>query len=216
MTNGDVIKALFNPYKICEYEYSVHVYLTEEDFWKADYLINCHTSWWNAPYQPVKEANRTSASDDFTLTEEGQESVIDKIRAELIQSIQNGTLKIENGNEELFRIIDKYKSEKSATVAKFHDFYLEDQETWPPVDEEILVKNCVGDNFLALLEYDDGEDGGWGFYSKDGDFIAGLDEIDAWMLPPQHERDKNYIPKRRTKDLTIDAPGSEEEEEKDR
>lgn len=37
--------------------------------------------------------------------------VLDKIRAELIQSIQNGTLKIESGNEELFRIIDKYKSE---------------------------------------------------------------------------------------------------------
>lgn len=35
--------------------------------------------------------------------------VLDKIRSELIQSIQNGTLKIENGNEELFRIIDKYK-----------------------------------------------------------------------------------------------------------
>lgn len=37
--------------------------------------------------------------------------VLDKIRAELIQSIQNGTLKIESGNEELFRIIDKYKVE---------------------------------------------------------------------------------------------------------
>ena len=37
--------------------------------------------------------------------------VLDKIRAELIQSIQNGTLKIESGNEELFRIIDKYKAE---------------------------------------------------------------------------------------------------------
>lgn len=37
--------------------------------------------------------------------------VLDKIRAELIQSIQNGTLKIECGNEELFRIIDKYKKE---------------------------------------------------------------------------------------------------------
>lgn len=35
--------------------------------------------------------------------------ILDKIRAELIQSIQNGTLKIESGNEELFRIIDKYK-----------------------------------------------------------------------------------------------------------
>ena len=35
--------------------------------------------------------------------------VLDKIRAELIQSIQNGTLKIESENEELFHIIDKYK-----------------------------------------------------------------------------------------------------------
>lgn len=37
--------------------------------------------------------------------------VLDKIRTELIQSIQNGMLKIEGGNEELFRIIDKYKAE---------------------------------------------------------------------------------------------------------
>lgn len=37
--------------------------------------------------------------------------VLNKIRAELIQSIQNGILKIESGNEELFRIIDKYKAE---------------------------------------------------------------------------------------------------------
>lgn len=37
--------------------------------------------------------------------------VLDKIREELIQSIQNGTLKIESGNEELFRIIDKYRGE---------------------------------------------------------------------------------------------------------
>lgn len=40
-----------------------------------------------------------------------QESVLDKVRVELIQAIQNGTLKIETGNEELFRIIDKYKTE---------------------------------------------------------------------------------------------------------
>lgn len=42
---------------------------------------------------------------------QGVSDVLDKIRAELIQSIQNGTLKIESGNEELFRIIDKYKRE---------------------------------------------------------------------------------------------------------
>ena len=33
----------------------------------------------------------------------------DKLRNELIQAIQNGVIKIESGNEELFRIIDKYK-----------------------------------------------------------------------------------------------------------
>ena len=113
--------------------------------------------------------------------------------------------------EDLWNSPYQPKEKKSATVAKFHDFYLEDQETWPPADEEILIKNCVGDNFLAYLVFDDGVDGGWGFYSEDGDPIADLDEIDAWMPIPQHERNKNYIPKRRTKDLTIDAP----EEEKD-
>ena len=45
------------------------------------------------------------------FTECGQESVLDKIRAELIQSIQNGMIKIDNGNEELFRILDKYRAE---------------------------------------------------------------------------------------------------------
>ena len=40
-----------------------------------------------------------------------KDNMLDKIRAELIQSIQNGTLKIESGNEELFRIIDKYRVE---------------------------------------------------------------------------------------------------------
>ena len=43
------------------------------------------------------------------VASEEQEPSFDKIRADLIQSIQNGTLKIESGNEELFRIIDKYK-----------------------------------------------------------------------------------------------------------
>lgn len=49
-TNGDVIKAMFNPYKIWEYEDSVRIYMTEEDFWKADYQMNYDPSWWNAPY----------------------------------------------------------------------------------------------------------------------------------------------------------------------
>ena len=40
-----------------------------------------------------------------------EDNMLDKIRTELIQSIQNGMLKIESGNEELFRIIDKYRVE---------------------------------------------------------------------------------------------------------
>ena len=40
-----------------------------------------------------------------------KDNMLDKIRIELIQSIQNGMLKIESGNEELFRIIDKYRVE---------------------------------------------------------------------------------------------------------
>ncbi len=39
------------------------------------------------------------------------EGISDKIKAELIQSIQNGTIKIDNGNEKLFHIIDKYMVE---------------------------------------------------------------------------------------------------------
>ena len=50
-TNGDMIKTMFNPYKICEYTCSVHVYMTEKDFWKADYQMNYDTNWWNTPYK---------------------------------------------------------------------------------------------------------------------------------------------------------------------
>lgn len=38
-------------------------------------------------------------------------TILDNIRDNLIQSIQNGTIKIESGNEELFSIIDKYRIE---------------------------------------------------------------------------------------------------------
>lgn len=47
-----------------------------------------------------------------------QEPILDKIRAEIIQSIQNGALKIESGNEELFRIIDKYRGEVDCRECK--------------------------------------------------------------------------------------------------
>lgn len=63
-TNGDMIKAIFNPYKICEYEYSVHVYMTEEDFWKADFRMNYDTSWWDAPYSNSIIRELETASED--------------------------------------------------------------------------------------------------------------------------------------------------------
>ena len=106
---------------------------------------------------------------------------------------------------------------KEKEFAKFNDFYPEDRGTYPPAGKEILIKNHNGDNFIAYLDYDDAEDGGWGFYSENGDFIADVNEIDAWMLIPQHERDKNYIPmqERKINVLTsnIEAPGTDEEEE---
>lgn len=62
-------------------------------------------------YKSIKIGMRNR--DDMAKIGEAIEDGIplDKIRAEIIQSIQNGTLKIESGNEELFRIIDKYKAE---------------------------------------------------------------------------------------------------------
>ncbi len=45
-----------------------------------------------------------------------QEPILDKIRAEIIQLIQNGVLKIESGNEALFNIIDKYNVESEVEV----------------------------------------------------------------------------------------------------
>jgi hypothetical protein len=48
---------------------------------------------------------------------------LDKIKAELIQSIQNGTLKIESGNEELFRIIDKYRVFTNWVQTETFDLY---------------------------------------------------------------------------------------------
>lgn len=57
------------------------------------------------------------------LTKNDMVSILDKIRAELIQSIQNGTLKIESGNEELFRIIDKYKGINNWAQAEIFDLY---------------------------------------------------------------------------------------------
>jgi hypothetical protein len=51
MTNGEVIQTMLNPYKICEYKYSVHVYMTEKDFWNGNYQMNLDSDWWNAPYK---------------------------------------------------------------------------------------------------------------------------------------------------------------------
>ena len=43
------------------------------------------------------------------LEQESKSDVLDKIRAEIIQLIQKGTLKIEDGKEALFNIIDKWE-----------------------------------------------------------------------------------------------------------
>lgn len=48
---------------------------------------------------------------DMAIKALEQEPILDKIRAELIQSIQNGTIKIESGTDMLFRIIELYKAE---------------------------------------------------------------------------------------------------------
>ena len=62
--------------------------------------------WWDAP-TPQPFINKPCVSEGACREDKIQ--VLDKMRAELIQSIQNRTLKIESGNEELFSIIDKYK-----------------------------------------------------------------------------------------------------------
>lgn len=55
-TNGDVIKALYNPYRIFEYvNSSVHVYLTEDSFNIGEYEMNFNWDWWNAPYRREAE-----------------------------------------------------------------------------------------------------------------------------------------------------------------
>jgi len=85
------------------FEFTLHSPLTKED--------------WNK----ISDAELEKTMSVTFQTPQGKQvryikcEVLDKIRAELIQSIQNGTLKIESGNEELFRIIDKYKAESEET-----------------------------------------------------------------------------------------------------
>ncbi len=57
MTNGDIIKENFNPYKICSDKFMIKVYLTEEDYCYDNYIMLCHRGWWNAPY-PYKIERR--------------------------------------------------------------------------------------------------------------------------------------------------------------
>lgn len=54
-TNGDIIEAMFNPYKICKYEFNVRIYMTERDFEESDYQMNFDRRWWNAPYKAESE-----------------------------------------------------------------------------------------------------------------------------------------------------------------
>ena len=156
---------------------------------------------------------------------DGKSDVLDEIKAEIEQLRLHKAQFLTNDNkvcidsQDVLNVIDKYKTEnkESATVAKFHDFYPEDPATWPPADEEILVKRHNGDNAIAYAAYDDSEDGGWGFYSEDGYLIADIEEIAAWMPIPRHERDKNYIPIQKREKKTVSVETHEDtEEEKDR
>ena len=49
--NGDFIIALYKPYRVHENEYTVHVYMTEDDWLRADYQINFNAEWWNTAYK---------------------------------------------------------------------------------------------------------------------------------------------------------------------
>ena len=50
-TNGDMIKAIFNPYKIFKGDFNVSVYMTERNFEESDYQMNYDRRWWDAPYE---------------------------------------------------------------------------------------------------------------------------------------------------------------------
>ena len=142
-TNGDVIKDLFDPRDDQIKTYGDWV---EIEIQRQGINFSCTLEWWNAPCQPVKEAGRTSASDEFTLTEEGQESVIDKIRAEIERAIQEETVIDQSGGEyesvvskldpdDVFQIIDKYKAEISAESTTKND--LESDHTISTLDDFI-------------------------------------------------------------------------------
>ena len=206
MTNGDVIKDLFNPR---DDQIKVYGEFVEIEIQRQGINFTCELKWWNSPCQ-LKE--KESATVAVTIDKDGKSDALDEVRAEM--------QKLRNCIDDVEEILDKHngESKESSTVAKFHDFYVEDEETWPPVDQEVLIQSHFEDNFsnhIAYLEFDDGEDGGWGFYNKDGEFIADVTEIDAWMPIPQYERDKNYIPiqERRSKNLNIDDLGPEEEKD---
>ena len=111
-------------------------------------------------------------------------------------------------------ILDKYKAEADKQkTTHFHDFYAEDIATYPPEETEVLIKDAKGDDHIAAcLRFDDSEDGGWGFETEQGDFIA-VEETVAWMPIPQHERDKNYISVWEREKKTISAETQEDIEE---
>ena len=50
-TNGDMIKAIFHPYKVYEHISYVNVYLTEEDDLYINKWGSFEKDWWNAPYK---------------------------------------------------------------------------------------------------------------------------------------------------------------------
>lgn len=54
-TNGDMIKAILDPYYISESEHMVYVYLTENDYWNFEYIMTCNVGWWDMPYMTESE-----------------------------------------------------------------------------------------------------------------------------------------------------------------
>lgn len=144
-------------------------------------------------------------------------NLIETIRAEI-----RGTYELFDGYEsdplgtfvsEIEEILDKHKAEADKQkTTHFHDFYAEDIATYPPEETEVLIKDTAGNNHIACLRFDDSEDGGWGFETEYGDFIA-VEETVAWMPIPQHERDKNYIPVWEREKKTISAEIQDDMEE---
>lgn len=69
-----------------------------------------------------------------------ENKVIEELRLELIDAIQNGTIHISSGNEKLFEIIDKY-AKNSCTLASTSEVYTNGYQTgYKDCFEHFVVK----------------------------------------------------------------------------